>query len=98
VFLLRFRFGPAGFPGHVRNPVIAIALGTAAIYAGQHAACSSHCRRIGAFGFGHGMGFYTSDVAISAWLLRSLVVLVHGRNSRQHFIFLALWRSQVGST
>ena len=40
------------------------------------------------------MGFYASDVAISARLLRPLVLLVHRRHCRYHFIFLALWRTR----
>src|SRR5437867_511465 len=89
MFLFRIRFGSAWFPGYVRGSVIAIAVGIAPFYAAEDSAHTSHPRRTSAFGFGCGMGFHASHVAISAWLLRSLVVLVHRRRCRHHFIFLA---------
>src|SRR5580765_5241590 len=46
-------------------------------------------RRFGAFRFGDGVGFYAPDVALSAWLLYPLVVLVHRRRCRYHFVLLA---------
>jgi len=92
VLLFRLCFGSVRIPGYVRGSVIAIAVGIAPIYAAQNATGTSHCCRFGAFGLGCGMGFYASDTANSPRLLLSLVILVHRRHCRHHFILLAIWR------